>query len=46
MMGPAEKMFFKTIVEAGKDLGYMFCADGTDETIKVIHTNAELKEFF
>ena len=44
MMGPAEKMFFKTIVDAGKNLGYIYYAEGTDQTVEVVHTNAELKE--
>lgn len=46
MMGPAEKMFFNMIVDAGKSLGYIYYADGTDETIEVVHTNAELREIF
>lgn len=44
MMGPAEKLFFKMIIDANKDLGYIYYADGTDETIEVVHTNAEMKE--
>lgn len=44
MMGPSEKYFFKLIVDAGKDLGYIYYADGTDEKVEIYHTNAELKE--
>ena len=46
MMGPAEKMFFKLIVDAGKNLGYIYYTDGIDETYEIVHTNSELREFF
>jgi len=46
MMQSAEREFFKILVKAGKDLGYIYYADGTDETIEVVHTNSELQEIF
>lgn len=46
LLGPAEKMFFKTIVDAGKNLGYIYYAEGTDKTVEVVHANAELAEIF
>ena len=46
MLGPAEKLFFKTIVDTGKNLGYIYYAEGTDKTVEVVHTNAELAEIF
>lgn len=42
----ADKEFFRTLVKAGKDLAYIYYADGTDETIEVVHTNSELQEIF
>ena len=44
MMGSAEKMFCKLIVDSGKDLGYIYYTDGTDETFEIVHTNSELRE--
>lgn len=46
MMGPAEKLFFKMIVDAGKELGYTYYVDGTDEVFNVVYTNSELREIF
>ncbi len=46
MMASAEKIFFKLIVDAGKDLGYLYYTDGTDETFEIVHTNSELREIF
>jgi hypothetical protein len=46
MMGMAEKVFFQMIIEAGKNLSYRYYSEGTDKTVEVIHTNAELKEIF
>lgn len=44
MFGPAEKMFFEYIADAGRNLGYTYYAEGSDKTVEVVHTNAELKE--
>ncbi len=44
MMASAEKIFFKYIVDSGKDLGYIYYTDGTDETFEIVHTNSELRE--
>lgn len=44
MMGPSDKVFFKTIAEAGKSLGYIYYTDKSDETVDVIFSNEELKE--
>lgn len=44
MMGTAEKVFFRMVIDAGKDIGYLYTADGTDEQVEIIQTNAELKE--
>ena len=44
MCGPAEKAFFQLIADANKSLGYIYYTEGTDETVEIIHTNAELRE--
>lgn len=46
MMGMAEKIFFQMIIDAGKNLSYRYYAEGTDKTVEVVHTNAELAEIF
>jgi len=46
MASSAEKVFFKLVIESGKDLAYLYSADDTDKTVEVLHTNAELKEIF
>ena len=43
MLGPAEKQFFMLVANAGKNLGYVYSLEGSEETIEMIHTNAELK---
>ncbi|MBP5346139.1 MAG: hypothetical protein J6Y99_07995 [Bacteroidales bacterium] len=42
--GAAEKVFFKLIIDAGKDLGYRYSAEGVDEPVDIVISNAELKE--
>jgi hypothetical protein len=34
------------IIDAGKNLSYRYYAEGTDKTVEVVHTNAELAEIF
>ncbi len=42
--GAVDKVFFKLIVEAGKGLGYRYSAEGVDEPVDIIISNAELQE--
>lgn len=44
--GAADKVFFKLIIDAGKDLGYRYSAEGVDEPVDIVISNAELKEIF
>lgn len=46
MIGPAEKVFFQLVTETGRNLGYTYFVEGSDKTVEIIHTNAELKELF
>ncbi len=38
--------FFQMIIDAEKNLRYRYYAEGTDKTVELVHTNAELKEIF
>ena len=44
--GAADKVFFKLIIDAGKDLGYRYSAEGVDEPVDIVISKAELKEIF
>lgn len=38
--------FFQMIIDAEKNLSYRYYSEGTDKTVELIHTNAELREIF
>jgi hypothetical protein len=46
MLGQVEKKFFLMIAEAGRGLGYSYSTEGSNETVKIIFSNEELKEIF